>query len=103
MIDEWTFGKYVGDAADRLAKHWDSWITEDDFEQIAAANLNHVRIPIGYWALDTSKGEPYIQGNQTDYLWKACDWARKNGIKVLIDLHGKSSRMIELKSFYLES
>jgi aryl-phospho-beta-D-glucosidase BglC (GH1 family) len=49
--------------------------------------LNHVRVPIGYWAWDIEDGEPYIQG-QLPYLRNAVDWASKYGLKVLIDLHG---------------
>jgi len=30
-------------------------------------SLNHVRLPIGYWAWDVSHGEPYHQG-QLYYL-----------------------------------
>ncbi|KAL9934915.1 hypothetical protein V8E36_005991 [Tilletia maclaganii] len=31
VVDEWTFGLYVPDAATRLQNHWATWITEDDF------------------------------------------------------------------------
>jgi glucan 1,3-beta-glucosidase len=51
------------------------------------ARLNHVRIPIGYWAFDVSGGEPFIQG-QLPYLKKAISWAGKHGLKVIVDLHG---------------
>jgi len=89
VVDEWTFGLYVDDARSRLQNHWATWITEDDFRQIAAVGyLNMVRIPIGYWAVDTSKGEPYVRANQLDYLTKAVGWAQKYGLKVMIDLHG---------------
>jgi glucan 1,3-beta-glucosidase len=56
-------------------------------DPIVAAGLNHVRIPIGYWAYDISAGEPYHQG-QVQYLDNAIGWARNHGLKVLIDLHG---------------
>ena len=49
--------------------------------------LNHVRIPIGYWAFDVGSGEPYIQG-QKPYLLKAIGWAKTHKLKVIIDLHG---------------
>jgi glucan 1,3-beta-glucosidase len=52
--------------------------------------LNHVRLPIGYWAFDTSGGEPFIQG-QLPYLDKAFGWAAKYNLKVIVDLHGKYS------------
>lgn len=34
--------------------------TEQDFAQIAAAGLNFVRIPIGYWAIETRDNEPFL-------------------------------------------
>ena len=49
--------------------------------------LNHVRIPIGYWAFEVGPGEPYITG-QLPYLQKAVSWASKYGLKVIVDLHG---------------
>ena len=51
------------------------------------ASLNHVRLPIGYWAFDVSEGEPYIQG-QLPYLQKAVTWAGNHGLKLIVDLHG---------------
>ncbi|KAK2806385.1 exo-1,3-beta-glucanase [Onygenales sp. PD_10] len=87
-VDEYTLSQTLGgNAKSRLSKHWSSWITQGDFSQIAAAGLNHVRIPIGYWAVAPLKGEPYVQG-QLEYLDKAIGWARGAGLKVIIDLHG---------------
>lgn len=89
IVDEYTFGQFqdFNTAQAKLKTHWDTWITESDFAAIAAAGLNHVRIPIGYWAFDISAGEPYHQG-QYPYLLKAIQWAQNHGIKVLVDLHG---------------
>ncbi|KAF8215877.1 glycoside hydrolase family 5 protein [Mycena galopus ATCC 62051] len=89
IVDEWTFGQLQSKATATaaLTTHWNTWITESDFEAIAAAKLNHVRLPIGYWAWDISGGEPYIQG-QLAYLTKAVQWASDTGLKVIIDLHG---------------
>lgn len=116
IVDEWTFGQYQDSsvALATLTEHWDTWITEGDFEAIAAAGwvlacwciatcmcgivrvkqsvvvifrLNHVRIPIGYWAYDVSPGEPYISGQHT-YLLKAIAWAVTYKLKVIVDLHG---------------
>lgn len=52
-----------------------------------SSSLNHVRIPIGYWAFEVGPGEPYISG-QLPYLQKAVGWARSHGLKVIVDLHG---------------
>lgn len=88
-VDEYTLTQELGkDAAkSKLQQHWNSWITESDFKQMAAAGLNHVRIPIGYWSVIPRDGEPYVQGAY-EMLGKALDWAQGAGLKVLIDLHG---------------
>lgn len=87
--DEWTMCQALGatEAYNRLSAHWASWITQDDINQIAAAGLNHVRIPIGYWSVIPIGEEPYVQGAY-DYLGDAIGWASEAGIKVIIDLHG---------------
>lgn len=45
VVDEYTFGQLLDRdwATSTLEQHWDTWITEDDFEDIKAAGLNHVR------------------------------------------------------------
>jgi len=89
IVDEWTFCQYQSPtkASQVLQHHWDTFITEADFQAIAAAGLNHVRLPIGYWAFDARAGEPWIQG-QLAYLTKAVGWASAHGLKVIVDLHG---------------
>ncbi|KAL0951612.1 hypothetical protein HGRIS_008292 [Hohenbuehelia grisea] len=89
IIDEWTFGQLQdrNKALAALQNHWDTWITESDFAAIAAAGLNHVRLPIGYWAFEVGPGEPFIQG-QLPYLSKAVTWARNHNLKLIVDLHG---------------
>ena len=89
VIDEYTYTQALGkgEAYRRLSEHWNNWITQSDFDQIAHAGLNHVRIPIGYWAVAPLNGDPYVQG-QLPVLDKAIGWARAAGLKVMIDLHG---------------
>lgn len=88
VVDEWTLTAKLGKSAQStMQKHWDEWITEADFKAIAKAGLNHVRIPVGYWAVSPEKGDPYVQG-QLKVLDKAVGWARSAGLKMLIDLHG---------------
>ncbi|OKL59624.1 putative glucan 1,3-beta-glucosidase A [Talaromyces atroroseus] len=88
-VDEWSLSQALGsDAAQSLlSQHWNSFITADDFQQMSAAGLNHVRIPVGYWAVVPQSGDPYVQG-QLDVLDQAIDWARDAGLKVIVDLHG---------------
>ena len=47
VIDEWTLGEMVPDAASILKTHWDTWATLADFQKISQAGFNTVRIPIG--------------------------------------------------------
>lgn len=88
-VDEYTFCLNLGadEAAAQLQTHWAEWYTEADFENFAAWGLNHVRIPIGYWAFDVQSNEPWVQG-QEEYLQLALVWATTYGINVWIDLHG---------------
>jgi len=89
VVDEYTYTATLGktEAQNRLTQHWQTWITQADFTEIAAVGLNHVRIPIGYWALNPLDGDPYVQG-QLPILDQAIGWARTAGLKVLLDVHG---------------
>ncbi|KAF2770727.1 glycoside hydrolase [Teratosphaeria nubilosa] len=86
-VDQYTFDQTDGAAA-KLQHHWDTYFTESDVQQIAAWGLNALRVPIGYWAYNDSN-TPYISGADA-YMEKAIGWARKHGLKVLVDCHGSA-------------
>jgi glucan 1,3-beta-glucosidase len=87
-VDESTLCKNLGDkAASTLDKHYSTFITEDDFKAMAAAGLDHVRIPYSYWAVTTYDGDTYVKGVSWRYLLRAIEWARRYGIRVNLDLH----------------
>ena len=67
----------------KMKKHRDTYVTEVDFQNIAAHGLNTVRIPVPYFIFGDR--EPY--SGCIEYLDKAFDWAGKYGLKILIDLH----------------
>ncbi|RMD39452.1 hypothetical protein DV735_g5679, partial [Chaetothyriales sp. CBS 134920] len=76
--------------ANRLFQgHWDSWITQDDFTTMVSYGLNTVRIPVGYWFLESlvDSSEYFPQGGTT-YLDRVVGWARDAGMYVIISLHG---------------
>ncbi|KAG8916642.1 hypothetical protein FRC01_002947, partial [Tulasnella sp. 417] len=55
--DEWTLSlAMAADTANgglsQLEKHYDTFITEEDFAQIAGAGLNWIRLPIPFWAVE---------------------------------------------------
>ncbi|KAJ7090300.1 exo-beta-1,3-glucanase [Mycena belliarum] len=85
VIDEWTLIQAGGSAA--LEEHYKTFITEQDFMQIAAAGLNYVRIPIGFWAIEVLDGENFLPKTSWTYLLKAIQWARKYGLRINLDLH----------------
>lgn len=54
--------------------------------QIAKSGLNHIRIPVGYWALEVlevSDSEPYVGGSMF-WLHQAIWWANKHGLRVMV-------------------
>ena len=68
----------------RLQQHRQTFITKRDFEWLAQNQINSVRIPIGYWALQND--EPFV--NCAEQLDQAFRWASEFNLKVVVDLHG---------------
>ena len=66
-----------------MKEHRDTYVTEEDFQNIASHGLNTVRIPVPYFIFGDR--EPFI--GCIEELDKAFDWAGKYGLKVLVDLH----------------
>ena len=71
------------DAAERLRRHRETFITADDFAWIAGQGLDLVRLPVGYWVLDGDS--PFLAA--ADVLDRAMDAAAAHGLQVLLDLH----------------
>lgn len=83
--DEYTLCLKLGNQAkSRLEKHRENFITTADFHWMKNCGLNAVRLPVGYWALEAPK--PYIESSQ--YINFALDQCQKNGLMLLLDLHG---------------
>ncbi|KAJ7075788.1 exo-beta-1,3-glucanase [Mycena belliarum] len=88
IVDEWTLSIAMGaNLAQEMEEHYKTFITEQDFAAIAAAGLNWVRIPIGFWAIEAINDEPFLVGTSWTYFLKAIQWARKYGIRIFMDLH----------------
>jgi glucan 1,3-beta-glucosidase len=81
--DEYSFMQTPG-ASEKLERHRQTFITENDFQWLAEHGVNAVRIPIGYWLFD---GDPPFTGG-ISYLDWAMTMAEKYHLTVLIDLHG---------------
>lgn len=82
---EYTLCEELGDSAEVvLRKHWNSFITEEDFKWLKDVGVNVVRIPVGYWIFGGVK--PFVCG--IDILDWAVETAEKYEIYVLLDVHG---------------
>lgn len=68
---------------EKMKRHRDTYITEADFEYLAAHGVNVVRIPVPYFIFGDRP--PFI--GCIEYLDMAFEWAGRHGIQVLIDLH----------------
>lgn len=92
-IDEWTLSEAMaadtsaGGGLQQLETHYQTFITEQDFAEIAGAGLNFVRIPLPYWAIEVRSGEPFLPKTSWTYFLKAIQWARKYGLRINLDFH----------------
>jgi len=98
---QWQFERCVGPANIQsvLQNFWSSFITENDFKNMAANGVNAVRVPLGWWTIyDTYGGadkaplnyyinpKNYTVGGLA-YLDAMFGWAAKYSIAVLLDMH----------------
>ncbi|KAL6305370.1 glycoside hydrolase superfamily [Sparassis latifolia] len=91
-VDEWTLSENMAsDTASgglqQLEDHYATFVTEQDFAEIAGAGLNYIRIPLPYWAIETRTGEPFLAKVSWTYFLKAIEWARKYGLRINLDFH----------------
>ncbi|KAF8329059.1 exo-beta-1,3-glucanase [Amanita rubescens] len=95
-VDEWTLS--VAMAADtangglnQLEQHYDTFISEEDIAEMAAAGLNFIRVPLAFWAVETWTqdpfNEPFLARTSWKYFLRFLGWARKYGLRVCLDLH----------------
>ncbi|SGY89872.1 BQ5605_C039g11774 [Microbotryum silenes-dioicae] len=87
-IDEWHLSQALGsNLTSVITNHYETFITEKDFAEVAGAGLNWVRIPIPWWIIEVWDGEPFLANVGWTYFLKAIAWARKYGIRINLDLH----------------
>ncbi len=83
--DELSLCRELGDQAEEILRlHRDHFITEADFRWLARCGINTVRLPIGYWVFGDEA--PYV--GSIVHVDRAFEWAERNGLKILLDLHG---------------
>lgn len=80
--DETHFMLNKKDAKAHLINHYQTFITERDFEYLNRLNVKHLRLPVPWWYLGES---PYIESK--DFIHQAYKWADKYDMHILLDLH----------------
>ena len=97
IVDEWTYAERLEPEVyqERMVRHWSTFLTRPDLEDLVRAGVSHVRIPVGYWYWDVQPGEPFPAPNldweselsPLFYLRRALGWLEELGLKALLDLH----------------
>ncbi len=72
--------------SDLINEHRDTFITADDFKNIASRGLNAVRIPIPWYVLGEKGPNPGRFVGCLSHVDSALDWAHANDIKVVLAL-----------------
>lgn len=88
--DEYWLSTNMGaNLTEAMTEHYETFITERDFAEIASAGLNWIRLPIGHWAVSKwdNNDEPFLANVAWNYVLKAIQWARKYGLRIQLDLH----------------
>jgi glucan 1,3-beta-glucosidase len=92
--DETIFMEEKPNAAQALEEHWQTFITEDDFEWLSDHGVNYVRLPIPWWLYGeeftyTHEGITHniTYARSFEYIQQAMEWAEEYNINVLLDLH----------------
>jgi len=67
-------------------EHMATFLTEDDFAQIAKWGFNHVRLPVDYFNFFSDDGV-LTHPKRLDLVDRAVSWADKYGLKTMFDLH----------------
>jgi glucan 1,3-beta-glucosidase len=90
--DETIFLQEKPNAEAEIINHWDTFITEEDFQWLQDKGVEYVRLPIPWWMFGVEDAYPGREHNvdyvsSVFYIDRAMTWAEDYGINVLIDLH----------------
>jgi hypothetical protein len=87
--DEWDLCVRLGNQCGPvLEQRYASYITTSDIDDLAAANINVLRIPTGYNAWIKVPGSQLYHGNQVRFLTSISNYAiAKYGMHIIVDVH----------------
>ncbi|MBQ3799662.1 MAG: cellulase family glycosylhydrolase, partial [Treponema sp.] len=79
------FGGWLSQCSEYTREHYGSFIGEEDFAAVADWGLDHVRLPVDWQVFQKEDGSLIEEG--FGYVENAIAWARKNGLRLILDLH----------------
>lgn len=80
--DELQLALGAAEYAERVRKHYESFITEDDFFRISSLGLNAVRLPVPWYAFG-APDDDIAHFSLIDYIDRAMEWGEKYNVGVL--------------------
>ncbi|GJE93192.1 glycoside hydrolase family 5 protein [Phanerochaete sordida] len=87
---EFAFAQAYPDTVDATFKgHWESWFNQPDVDKIAAAGINTVRIPLGYWIVEplVDRSTEYYPRGGLQQLQRGLQQLKDAGISAILDHH----------------
>ncbi|MDN3637490.1 cellulase family glycosylhydrolase [Simiduia curdlanivorans] len=85
--------RFGADEKDRIIKlHRDSWLTDADWDAMAEAGFNVVRIPFPYDLIEDEQNPKTLRADAWSYLDAAIAKAKAREMYVVLDLHGAAGR-----------
>ncbi|EGG11607.1 family 5 glycoside hydrolase [Melampsora larici-populina 98AG31] len=88
---EWSLVRKLGQtqANEVFLNHWKTWFTQEHVDRIKAHNLDHVKIPLGFWIIEELVQQPaerYPQGGWME-LKRGLRQLKGAGVNVLFSMH----------------
>lgn len=81
-------GGWISQYREFSEDHFDSFIVQADFDAIAAAGFDHVRLPVDYPVIEESSGSGFVPRERgLERIDRAIEWAGARGLGLVLDLH----------------
>ncbi len=80
-------GGWISQFKEGSKKHFDTFITEKDIEQIASWGMDHVRLPIDYTVIEVEDKPFEYKEEGFAYIDQCIGWCMKNNLNIILDLH----------------
>uniref|UniRef100_A0A7S1J9Y6 glucan 1,3-beta-glucosidase n=1 Tax=Eutreptiella gymnastica TaxID=73025 RepID=A0A7S1J9Y6_9EUGL len=81
-----------------MQHHWDTFLTEEELDNMHEFGITHVRIPVGYWIVDWKQEDGFVDGGLY-YLNRSIAWLQRRGMKAILDLHALPGAQTPKQSF----